>query len=594
MNNAEHPWPWLIGSDGPPTREPLSTGRLTAVLSGLELFDVRLDGEEVMRRLAVRIRDPAWGTVAPGGDNVRVALGEAGFTVDMSARNRGEDIDVAWQATVSAADEALTVDLSVTAIADSRHARIGIVSLHPLTFAGCAFRARRKGASEAGRLPALVGPQIIENGVEWPLFPAFDRLEIDLPGGRTARIEFEGDLFELEDQRNWADGSFKIYSTPLATPVPMTLRKGETIRQRMRLSFSGGGTRTPLPARTGDGPVVLSCGEANGRTLPPVGVLLDSDGHLFDDREAALLRALALPHLHAEVLAEEPGGARAIAHAGAAAEAIGAPLALALVFPPGVADIAPALSSLKPAIDSVRLARLMLLPEGEAVTPDAWLAEGQRVFGGGLPLAIGTRGDFVALNRVRPQPPEGVGLVYAVNPQVHDSDIDALVQSPEGQADAVRTALSFAPGAPLHVGPLTLKPRPLSLAAAGDAAPADADPRQATCLAAAWLASSVKHLAEAGAASVTAFEATGRRGVVGRVADMAVHRSILVGVRRALSRFPCSRCPLAVPGRTAHRLPIERCVLPGAGDGSRPWRGSDGVVVCAGRASPARHRPCCR
>ena len=278
-----------------------------------------------------------------------------------------------------------------------------------------------------------------------------------------------------------------------------------------------------MPARTGDGPVVLSCGEANGRTLPPVGVLLDSDGHLFDDREAALLRALALPHLHAEVLAEEPGGARAIAHAGAAAEAIGAPLALALVFPPGVADIAPLLSSLKPAIDSVRLARLMLLPEGEAVTPDAWLAEGQRVFGGGLPLAIGTRGDFVALNRVRPQPPEGVGLVYAVNPQVHDSDIDALVQSPEGQADAVRTALSFAPGAPLHVGPLTLKPRPLSLAAAGDAAPADADSRQATCLAAAWLASSVKHLAEAGAASVTAFEATGRRGVVGRVADMAVH-----------------------------------------------------------------------
>ena len=31
-----------------------------------------------------------------------------------------------------------------------------------------------------------------------------------------AELAFEGDIFEMEDQRNWTDASFKTYCTPLA------------------------------------------------------------------------------------------------------------------------------------------------------------------------------------------------------------------------------------------------------------------------------------------------------------------------------------------------------------------------------------------
>ena len=39
------------------------------------------------------------------------------------------------------------------------------------------------------------------------------------PGGGEIVIRFEGDLFEMEDQRNWTDASYKTYSTPLRIAV---------------------------------------------------------------------------------------------------------------------------------------------------------------------------------------------------------------------------------------------------------------------------------------------------------------------------------------------------------------------------------------
>ena len=35
-----------------------------------------------------------------------------------------------------------------------------------------------------------------------------------------ANVAFDGDIFEMEDQRNWTDASYKIYSTPLRLPFP--------------------------------------------------------------------------------------------------------------------------------------------------------------------------------------------------------------------------------------------------------------------------------------------------------------------------------------------------------------------------------------
>ena len=58
----------------------------------------------------------------------------------------------------------------------------------------------------------------------------------------------EGDTFEMEDQRNWTDASYKTYVRPLALPWPYTLAKGTVIEQAVRLSVHGT-PAGPGPAR---------------------------------------------------------------------------------------------------------------------------------------------------------------------------------------------------------------------------------------------------------------------------------------------------------------------------------------------------------
>ena len=65
-----------------------------------------------------------------------------------------------------------------------------------------------------------------------------------LPGVRVA-CRMEGDAFEMEDQRNWMDASYKTYVRPLALPWPYTIAKGEKLAQRVSLSVTG----TPGQAR---------------------------------------------------------------------------------------------------------------------------------------------------------------------------------------------------------------------------------------------------------------------------------------------------------------------------------------------------------
>ena len=139
---------------------------------------------------------------------------------------------------------------------------------------------------------STVAPQPILNGLDLPLVPAFSRLEIEVTDGLTLTVELEGDLFEMEDQRNWTDGSFKTFSTPLALPVPFLLRAGQRIKQRLRLSCQDARPISSAPSRPRQHSTV-TVGEPLGLALPPIGIGLDSDGHVPDDAELLLLRNLA-------------------------------------------------------------------------------------------------------------------------------------------------------------------------------------------------------------------------------------------------------------------------------------------------------------
>ena len=71
--------------------------------------------------------------------------------------------------------------------------------------------------------------------------------------GITARCVLNGDVFEMEDQRNWSDASYKTYVRPLSLPWPYVMEQGVTNRQSVELTIK----RTPGSqrgqAREGEG-----------------------------------------------------------------------------------------------------------------------------------------------------------------------------------------------------------------------------------------------------------------------------------------------------------------------------------------------------
>lgn len=63
--------------------------------------------------------------------------------------------------------------------------------------------------------------------------------------GVQAEVRFTGDVFEMENQRNWTDASFKTYATPLSRPYPVEVPAGTRIAQSVTLTLNGAPARVP-------------------------------------------------------------------------------------------------------------------------------------------------------------------------------------------------------------------------------------------------------------------------------------------------------------------------------------------------------------
>ena len=137
-----------------------------------------------------------------------------------------------------------------------------------------------------------------------------------------------GDTFEMEDQRNWTDASYKTYVRPLGLPHPFTLETGKTIEQAVELRFEG----TPPPRTGGAGTpeITVAVGAEAGR-VPRIGMGLE-----WQSADAATARAGQLAGLHPAFLSgyfdARHAGAEAMEGFRAAADALGCELALEAVL----------------------------------------------------------------------------------------------------------------------------------------------------------------------------------------------------------------------------------------------------------------------
>jgi D-apionolactonase len=511
---------WYGRDEPPPETRELRAGPLTVVLEGPDLRYVRAGRVEVVRRLYAAIRDHNWGTVPPELTDFRVDEEPDAFTVTFEARHRRQKLDFRWSGRIRGGPDG-TLECSLEGVAETafRYNRIGWCILHPAENAGRPFRARTPEGTIDDRLPDTIGPQLIVEGFPSPIFPSFDDLEIELPEGVRARFELEGDLFEMEDQRNWTDASFKTYSTPLQLGFPHQAEAGQRIEQRVRLSLTG--AFDAPPGETG-GAARIELGPETGTLLPSLGLGMSSHGGALSRRETEWLRALAPDHLRSDLRLGEDGWEAEHARAVEAAGALGAALELALFLGGRPERELDGLAGrLREA--GARVARVLVFRPGEPVTEGRWVALARERLGEalpGVPFVGGTNVLFTDLNRFRPELEPLDAVAYPLNATVHADDDTSVVETMAMHGETVRSARSFCDELPIVIGPVTFNQRfnPVATGPEPEPGPGElpsqVDRRQPSLLGAGWTLGSLKYLAEAGAASVTYFETTGWRGVV--------------------------------------------------------------------------------
>jgi len=506
------------GMDEPlPEQRVLRAGPLSLVLDGADMRYIRLSDREALRRVYVAVRDRNWDTIPAVLSNVRLDARVDSFDLSFDARHTGNGVDFAWHGTLrGSADGAISYAMDGQAQRTFWKNRIGFCILHPMACAGVPCTIRHvDGSDEEGVFPVYIAPH-------QPFLDIAAITHIVTPEVR-AEVRLGGDTFEMEDQRNWTDASYKTYSTPLRLPYPVEVRQGERVAQSFTLTLHG------IPAATGTGgedPIEVTIDSKVARPLPRLGLGLASHGHALSEDELEPLRALHLGHLRVDLDLASDACAATLSRAVRESRALGTPLEIALFLSNKAEQELDALAALleerKPEV-----AAWLIFHKDETSTTARWVELARRVLVVYQPRAVvgaGANAYFTEVNRDRP-PIDTLDLVsYSINPQVHAFDNASLTETLAAQAVTLESARQFCADRPLAVSPVTLKPRfnPNATGPAPEpgpgALPPAVDPRQMSLFGAGWTVGSLKYLAAGGAASVTYYETTGWRGVMETVA----------------------------------------------------------------------------
>jgi hypothetical protein len=522
--------PFLLRSqeDMPVAPRVLRAGALSLDYAGGEVRNVRWNGIEAVRRIYGAVRDRNWGTIAPQVLAERVEQSSDGFRVAFEMRHDERDICFEWRGEIiGRSNNTLMFSFDGAALTSFERNRVGLCVLHPPHLAGRPARTTTPDASTCeAAFPTRIAPH--------QPFVNMAVLEHEIDADVWAKLDFEGEVFETEDQRNWSDASFKTYGTPLSLPFPVRIEAGEPVRQSISLTLPAASTSSAT--EEAPGPIVLRVGSQAVCTRPPLGLGLSNSE--IGAREVELLRALSLAHVRADLRFENKSWPEALRRACRVARELGCALEMA-VFPLEEAAaqaecerrVIQMLHELAPSV-----VRCIVLRPTSAPTLDQFMGVREMMarYDGTVEVGSGVDANFAELNRSDADWSQSDFVSFSSNPQVHAFDDASLFETLEVLPEMARSARDKT-GRPVALSPLTLRPRfnavqsdPAHLPAPGELPPS-ADPRQSSLLCSAWTVGALAALAPCALQSITLFETAGPRGVLdGGSEDPGGPRQVLV------------------------------------------------------------------
>jgi hypothetical protein len=343
-------------------------------------------------------------------------------------------------------------------------------------------------------LPQNIAPQRVVDGVVQGLFPASNEMHFVAPDNRNLKVVSTGKVLEAEDQRNWTDNTYKIYSGSLSEPFPFLMNSGTIWTQRANFEVG-------VPKLTAADPTKILVHEIEA--LPSIGLQLNADPLLSpDDLEKAFV-LLEIDHLR---INEETLTSQKIA----TTAANGLILEVALLSSNDGEALKAEVLQLSERVPAG--SRLLVQREGREVVDEADLPRNESL----NTYIPGTDAFLVDLQNDK----KGFGnsVSYSMAPTVHSFDTETIFKTLYTQQESIQSAQKFiAPR--VFISPITFSTRgnPHS-GHSRDQRLTYAEPEMAlhirTIEGAAWTLGSIFALASAGAFSGTWHELFGEFGII--------------------------------------------------------------------------------
>ncbi|WP_418304190.1 hypothetical protein [Paracoccus indicus] len=542
----------LYGTDIPPVQgRRLVAGDAAVTLESGQLRHLTVAGVEAIRAVSFLVRDRDWGTVTPRIDDLTITDG----------------CNVTYRATYDMGTGRIVADVALRLRPDGMEAQVtarcsgqvwtnraGFTVLHPIDgVAGAPVKVEHAdGSVTDGYFPDLIAP--------WQPFQQITGL-IHRAGDRMITCRLTGDVFEMEDQRQWGDASFKTYNRPLALPWPY--QPDAVFRQAVRVTWQPAQDVAPPawvpPTRTAVFPqtALVLTGRDAGRAARTPGDLRNIDPSRI------------LCHLDA---AAGPLGPDLAGFARLQAEFPDLPMDLELIAlcPPG-GDLEAEFAAYAQAVRDagLRAASVMVTPsvDRQSTPPGSeWPpcppiadihAAARRAFPD-LPLGGGAASFFPELNRKPALAGDADFVTHGLCPIVHAADDLSVIETLQAVPHILASGRGIIGARDYRLGPSTIAMRQNPYGSRTIPNPdrdricmADDDPRQDGAFAAAWTLGLATAMAGAGLTVWTPAALYGPRGLI-REDGTARPLAALVAALAACAGQPVLRAEV-----TDHRAELD-------------------------------------
>lgn len=465
--------------------------------------DVYFAGDRILRAIEFVARDGNWRNIHFELVRTDVVSATAGLRIEQRLENSRLNANVL--VTIEVGPREISVVSELLPTQSFKTNRTGLTVLHYPDEAGNELNVvDADGHITSTQFPSAIMPHQPAKNIQslrWK------------PGGNEFTLEFSGDVFEMEDQRNWSDASFKTYNRPLELPFPYVIELGNQQRQQIVL-------RAPLEnlARSvHKGASVADDLRLTQRAVvPSFSVMLGGawvgERQIPASAQAELAELKGVPRLVELDLATGADHAALLNRLSAKF-----PLQLRLVGDPADIDFWPLLTN-NPAIIDIGV-----FDRTDHLTSQAGVEAVRSARVPARALA-GTRAHFTELNRNREVCDQDAdAVVLSSTPLFHAETTQQAVEAIAMQRIIAAQAVDLAKGKPVVIGPVTLSPRFQNVATDAESPvqnyddngrPRSVDPRFATHEMATWLVASAISMSVAGIDALCYFADWGAGGLI--------------------------------------------------------------------------------